>query len=98
MCVTDPTSCARKLCATFHPAPTMRTNPSWDPRKRFSDPEVTQVVSLPSRTWRVSSSAGVTGVTSKKSKDFHCGRGEVSYGGLERWRRKEGEEGKGSTD
>jgi hypothetical protein len=72
MCVTGaPPSSAWKLRTTFHDGPTIRTCPSAVPRKRLSDPEHTLLMSLLSKKARVSSSASLTGATSKKSNDFH---------------------------
>lgn len=71
-------SWAWKLRTIRQLGPTMRTWPSELPRKRLSEPEQTLDISLPSKKARVSSSsASLTWLTSKKSKDFHCGSGRA---------------------
>lgn len=76
MCETRTPSCAWKLRTIRQLGPTMRTWPSELPRKRLSEPEQTLEISLLSKKARVSSSsASLTWLTSKKSKDFHCGDG-----------------------
>lgn len=72
MWVTLPDSCAWKRRTTFQLLPMMLTEPSLDPTNRLSEPAQTLDISLLSKSCRASSSAKETGVTSKKSNDFHC--------------------------
>ena len=71
MCVIDPVSCAWKARRILKDGETIRTVPSWLPRKRLSEPEQTQLISLLSKKDLLSSSGGLTWLTSKKSNVFH---------------------------
>lgn len=72
MCVIEPVSCAWNVRRILKDGESMRTTPSWLPRKRLSEPEQTQLISLLSKKDRLSSSGGLTWLTSKKSNVFHC--------------------------
>jgi hypothetical protein len=72
ICVIEPVSCAWKARRTLKEGETIRTVPSWLPRKRLSEPEQTQLISLLSKKDLLSSSGGLTWLTSKKSNVFHC--------------------------
>jgi hypothetical protein len=71
MCVIEPVSCAWKVRRTLKEGEMIRTVPSWLPRKRLSEPEQTQLISLLSKKDLLSSSGGLTRLTSKKSNVFH---------------------------
>lgn len=71
ICVMEPTSYAWKVRRILKFEDTIRTTPSSLPRKRFSDPEQTHLISLLSKNDRLSSSGGFIWETSKKSNVFH---------------------------